>query len=287
MEFTTEMIKYLESLAEQYPTIQAASTEVINLNAILTLPKGTEHFVSDIHGEHESFLHVLKNCSGVIRRRIDQIFGNTITIKERKSLATLIYYPEQKLHSILKSIENEDEWYRITLYRLIKICRSVSSRYTRSKVRKALPHDFAYIIEELLHEQEDVKNKQEYYTSIIETIIYIGRADAFIIALAKLIQRLAVDRLHVIGDIFDRGPGAHLILDSLMHYHSVDFQWGNHDILWMAAAGGSDAAIANVVRISLRYANLDTIENGYGITLMPLAAFAIETYKDDPCSNFG
>lgn len=279
-------VKYLKLLSNQYPTIASACTEIINLQAILNLPKGTEHFLTDIHGEYEPFIHVLKNASGVIKRKITDIFGTSLRQSDIKSLATLIYYPEQKLELMLKDEENIEDWYKITLYRLIEICRRVSSKYTRSKVRKALPWDFSYIIEELLHEQPDRLDKEEYYNEIIQTIIRIGRADEFIIALSKLIQRLVVDRLHIVGDIFDRGPGAHIIMDTLMDYHSVDIQWGNHDILWMGAASGSDACIATVVRICARYANLDTIEDGYGINLLPLATFAIDFYKNNDCLAF-
>lgn len=283
---TENNLKYLNLLAQQYGTINEASTEIINLQAILNLPKGTEHFLTDIHGEYEPFIHVLKNASGVIKRKIEDIFGNTMSEREKKSFATLIYYPEQKLDIVLKQEKNINDWYKISLYRLIEICRYVSSKYTRSKVRKALPKDFSYIIEELLHEEPDRVDKHEYYGEIIKTIIDIDRAREFIIALSKLIQRLVIDRLHIIGDIFDRGPGADIIMDTLVNYHSVDIQWGNHDILWMGAASGSRVCIANVVRICTRYANLDTIENGYGINLLPLATFAMEVYKDDPCENF-
>lgn len=279
-------LKYLNLLAQQYSTINEASTEIINLQAILNLPKGTEHFLTDIHGEYEPFLHVLKNASGVIKRKIEDVFGNALGESDKKSLATLIYYPEQKLDIVLKEEKNINDWYKISLYRLIEICRYVSSKYTRSKVRKALPKDFSYIIEELLHEEPDRVDKHEYYGEIINTIIDIDRAREFIIALSKLIQRLVIDRLHIIGDIFDRGPGADIIMDTLTNYHSVDIQWGNHDILWMGAASGSEVCIANVVRICTRYANLDTIENGYGINLLPLATFAMEFYKNDPCENF-
>jgi fructose-1,6-bisphosphatase-3 len=279
-------LDYLKLLARQYPSIQAASTEIINLNAILNLPKGTEHFISDIHGEYEAFLHVLKNGSGSIRRKIDEVFADTLLEKEKRSLATLIYYPEQKLPLILRDVAHEDEWYRIIFFRLIRLGRVVASKYTRSKVRKALPEDFAYIIEELLHEQESIDNKHEYYNSIIETIISTGRAREFIIAMAELIQRLTIDHLHVIGDVYDRGPGAHIIMDRLMAYHSVDIQWGNHDILWMAAAAGSEAALANIIRLSLRYSNIETLENGYAISLLPLASFAVDVYGDDPCEQF-
>lgn len=279
-------LKYLQLLSKQYPNIASACTEIINLEAILNLPKGTEHFLSDIHGEYEAFTHVLKNASGVIKRKIDDIFGTSLRESEKKDLCTLIYYPEQKIEITLKTETNIDDWYKITLYRLIEICKNLSSKYTRSKVRKALPPDFEYIIEELLHEQSGILNKKEYYSGIIKTIIEIERAKEFIIAISKLIQRLAVDRLHIIGDIFDRGPGAHIILDSLMSYHSLDIQWGNHDILWMGAAAGSEACIANVLRICTRYANLDIIEDGYGINILPLATFALEFYKNDPCKDF-
>lgn len=281
-----EDLRYLKLLASKYPTIPDACTEIINLQAILNLPKGTEHFLTDIHGEYESFTHVLRNASGVIKRKINDIFGNSLREIEKKELATIIYYPEQKLDLALREEADIDDWYKITLHKLIKICRTISSKYTRSKVRKALPPDFAYIIEELLHEQQNTFNKQEYYNGIIQTIIKIGRAKEFIVAISNLIQRLTIDRLHILGDIYDRGPGAHIILDNLMHYHSIDIQWGNHDILWMGAAAGSESCIANVLRISTRYANLDTVEEGYGINLLPLATFALDFYKDDPCKSF-
>jgi fructose-1,6-bisphosphatase-3 len=281
-----EQLKYLLLLSKQYPTIADACTEVINLQAILNLPKGTEHFLSDIHGEYESFNHVLKNASGVIKRKITDLFGNSLTSKDIKSLATLIYYPEQKLELMLKDEYNIEDWYKITLYRLIEICRFVSLKYTRSKVRKALPKDFSYIIEELLHEKPDIQDKEKYYSEIIKTIIKIDRANEFIIALSKLIQELVVDRLHIIGDIFDRGPGADIIMETLSNYHSVDIQWGNHDILWMGAAAGSEACIATAIRLSARFGNLDTIEDGYGINLLPLATFSMDFYNDDQCLNF-
>lgn len=278
--------KYLRLLAKGYPTIAAASTEIINLEAILNLPKGTEHFLSDVHGEYEPFIHVLRNGSGVVKRKIEDIFGNSLMDNEKKSLATLVYYPEQKLEIVLKEQKNINDWYKITLYRLIELCRYVSSKYTRSKVRKALPKDFTYVIEELLHEQVGGVDKQQYYDRIISTIIDIGRANEFIIALSKLIQRLVIDRLHIIGDIYDRGPRPDIILDTLMQYHSVDIQWGNHDILWMGAAAGVKACIANVLRISARYSNLDIIEDIYGINLLPLATFALRYYNDDSCEQF-
>ncbi len=283
---TTPDLHYLDLLAQQVPTIQAAATEIINLSANLQLPKGTEHFLSDIHGEFEAFDHVLRNASGAIKRRLDETFANQMTDGERRALATLIYYPEQKLSLMLETVADPDELYRITLFRLIRLCRVVSSKYTRAAVREALPADFAYVIEELLHEQEGILNRQEYYQSIVETIIEIGRARPFIVALAELIQRLAVARLHIIGDIYDRGPGAHRIVDKLMAYHAVDIQWGNHDIVWMGAAAGSDACIANVIRICLRYANMETLQDGYAISLLPLASFAVEVYANDPCHQF-
>ncbi len=284
--FDEVSLNYLRLLSRQYPTIDLASTEIINLQAILNLPKGTEHFLSDVHGEYESFNHVLKNASGVIKRKIDDIFGTSLRESEKKSLATLVYYPEQKLDLIAKTEPDLDDWYRITLFRLIQLCKVVSSKYTRSKVRKALPQNFGYILEELIHEDVDTLNKQEYYNNIIETIINLDRAKAFIISISKLIQRLSIDRLHIIGDIYDRGPGADIILNTLMEYHSVDIQWGNHDMVWMGAASGSEACICNVLRVSSRYSNLHTIEESYGINLLPLATFAMEFYKDDPCKKF-
>ena len=277
--------RYLTLLSKQYPTIASACTEIINLQAILNLPKGTEHFLSDIHGEYESFNHVLRNGSGNIKRKINEVYGDIMSEKEIKSLATLIYYPEQKLEIIHKQEEDMDDWYRITIYRLVVICRKAAFKYTRMKVRKALPKEFAYIIEELMHKGPE-EDKEEYYSEIINTIIKIGRADEFIIAMAKLIQRLVIDRLHIVGDIFDRGPGADKVMDTLMNYHTVDMQWGNHDVLWMAAASGSEASIATVIRICARYANLDTIEDGYGINMLPLATFALEHYGDDECIQF-
>lgn len=279
-------LRYLRSLAHQYPTIAAASTEIINLQAILNLPKGTEHFLTDIHGEYEQFNHVLKNGSGSVKRKIDEEFGNTLSSKDKKSLATLIYYPKEKLDIILKEEENIEDWYKITLHRLVQITKRVSSKYTRSKVRKALPKDFAYIIEELITEKAEIQDKEAYYNEIIHTIIRIDRAPEFIIALSNLIQRMVIDHLHIVGDIFDRGPGPHVILDTLSGYHSVDIQWGNHDIVWMGAAAGHLACIANVIRMSARYGNLDTLEEGYGINLIPLATFALETYSDVNCDTF-
>lgn len=279
-------LPYLSLLAREYPSIQAASAALITLSAQLDLPKGTEHFLSDIHGEYEAFRHALKNGSGSIRRKIEEIFADTLAEAEKRTLATLIYYPEQKLPLILESVADEAGWYRMTLSRLLKICRTVASKYLQTQVSAFLPEHFAAIIQELLQEQESSEDRHAYYQGIIETIISTGAAQAFIIALAELIQRLTIARLHIIGDIYDRGPGAHLIMDTLLDYHEVDIQWGNHDILWMGAAAGSEACIANVIRICLRYANLETLENGYAISLLPLASLAIDQYGNDPCRPF-
>lgn len=279
-------LKYLKSMAKQYPTIASAATEIINLQAILNLPKSTEHFLTDIHGEYEQFNHVLKNGSGSVRRKIDEEFGNTLSNKDKKSLATLIYYPEEKLDLVQQTEENIEDWYKITLYRLVQITKRVSSKYTRSKVRRALPSDFAYIIEELINEKAEVQDKEAYYNEIIHTIIRIGRAPEFIVALSYLVQRLVIDHLHIVGDIYDRGPGPHMIMDTLRQYHSVDVQWGNHDVVWMGAACGNTACMANVIRFSARYGNLDILEEGYGINLIPLATFALETYNDVNCDAF-
>lgn len=279
-------LRYLELLSQSFPTIADASTEIINLQAILHLPKGTEHFLADIHGENEAFQHVLKNASGNIKRKVNELFGNTLRENEKRDLCTLIYYPEQKLKIVRTAEKDIYDWYHITLHQLVKVCRDVSSKYTRSKVRKALPKDFSYIIQELLHESTEESNKVAYYNGIIDTIVSTGRADDFIIALANVIQRLIIDQLHILGDIYDRGPGAHIIMDTMARYHSWDIQWGNHDILWMGACAGNNACICNVIRLSLRYANLVTLEEGYGINLVPLATFAMETYGDDPCEEF-
>ncbi len=278
--------RILELLAQNFPTIQAASTEIINLEAILNLPKGTEHFVADIHGEYEAFRHILKNASGNIKRKVKELFSATMRESEIRELCSLIYYPRPKLE-IVKSQESDlSNFYQITLNQLVKVCRSVSSKYTRSKVRKALPKAFAYIIEELLHETPDDIKKQAYFNRIVETIIITGQADEFIVTLCNVIQRLSIDQLHILGDIYDRGPGAHLIMEMLAEYPNFDIEWGNHDILWMGAAAGNMQCIANVLRVSLRYANMTTLEEGYGINLVPLVTFAIETYGDDPCECF-
>ena len=279
-------LRYLQLLANSFPTIADASTEIINLQAILNLPKGTEHFLADLHGAFPAFQHVLKNASGNIKRKVNELFGNEVRESQKRELCTLIYYPEQKLELVKQTEKDIDDWYHITINQLVKVCRDVSSKYTRSKVRKALPHDFSYIIQELLHERTDDIDKAAYVKGIIDTIIDTGRADDFIITISNVIQRLAIDKLHILGDIFDRGPGAHLILDLLKNYKNWDIQWGNHDILWMGAAAGNDACICNVIRLSLRYANLTTLEEAYGINLVPLATFALDTYQDDPCTEF-
>ncbi|MBQ7539897.1 MAG: fructose-1,6-bisphosphatase [Bacteroidaceae bacterium] len=279
-------LRYLSLLAHDYPNVPAVTTEIINLEAILHLPKPTEHFMADLHGENEAFHHILRNASGDIKRKVREHYGNTLRDKELKDLCTLIYYPEQKLELIKKEESDLDDYYQTTLNQLVSICRDVSSKYTRSKVRKSLPEEFAYIIEELLHETSDGHNKQEYFSVIIRSIIETKRADQFIIALCDLIKRLAVDQLHILGDIFDRGPGAHLILDTLCRFHHLDIEWGNHDMLWMGAAAGNSACLASVLRLSLRYANTRTSEDGYGISLVSLATFAMEVYGDDPCELF-
>ncbi len=281
-----ENLSILNLLSKQYPTLDSAINEIINLQAILKLPKGTEHFLSDIHGEHEAFIHVLRNGSGVIRSKIDEVFPFSLTEKDKDSLATLIYYPEEKLEIQRNCNDDLCNWYRVTLYRLVEILKVVASKYTRSKVRKSIAPGFVYIIEELLNEQGNTKDKLQYYYGIINSIIEMDSADSFIIAICNLIQRLSIDKLHIIGDIFDRGPGAEKVMDTLINYHSVDIQWGNHDIVWIGAAAGSLACIANVLRIGLRYGNITTIEQGYGINLRPLVTFALEYYKDDPCIHF-
>jgi len=279
-------MRLLELLSQTFPNAESASTEIINLEAIMNLPKGTEHFVADVHGENEAFLHILRNASGNIKRKVNELFGKTMTKKEVAELCTLIYYPEQKLE--MKEAQERDlsEFYSHTLYQLIQVCRSVSSKYTRSKVRKTLPRQFAYIIEELMHENPEDGNKEAYFKRIIETIIQTGQSQNFIIAISQVIQRLIIDQLHILGDIFDRGPGAHIIMDYLLTRDNFDIEWGNHDALWMGAAAGNDCCIANVLRLSLRYANMTTLEDGYGINLLPLATFAMEKYSDDPCLRF-
>lgn len=283
-------LKYLKLLAKSFPTEQAACTEIINLEAILNLPKGTEHFITDLHGENEAFEHVLRNGSGVIRQKVEMIFGATLTETEIRELCTLIYYPEDKIRAVRSTLRTRarmQEWYRVMLMRIIQVMAVCSSKYTRSKVRKALPKEYSYIVEELLHEWiEDNQNKRRYMMSIVDTIIATGRADHFIATICNVIHRLVIDSLHIIGDIYDRGPGAHLIMETLCNYHNYDIQWGNHDVVWMGAAAGSRACVANVLRMCFRYANLSTLEDGYGINLLPLTTFAMETYADDPCTLF-
>ncbi len=284
--FDENELRYLKLLSKSFPTIAEACTEIMNLQAILNLPKGTEHFLTDIHGEYEAFRHVLKNASGSIERKINDEFGDTLRESVKRDLCTLICYPEERL-AIVKSREDDiDEWYLVTLIQLVKMCQRVSVKYTRSKVRKALPPKYSYIIEELMHESLSDPNKQAYLNNILSNIIELDRADDFIITLCDVIQRLVIDSLHIVGDIYDRGPGAHIVMETLMNYHDVDIQWGNHDILWMGAAVGNISCIANVIRICLRYGNLRILEDGYGINLVPLATFAMEAYGNDPCDAF-
>ena len=278
--YKPEELHYLQLLSRQYPTVQAAGTEIVNLQAILNLPKGTEHFISDIHGEYEAFQHIINSCSGVIKEKLDELYGNSLSKRDRDELATLIYYPEEKLELISKYTDDIEEWYRITMHRLIGLCRHVAAKYTRSKVRKALPVSYAYIINELMNINHEEPEKKDYYENIITTIINTRQADDVITAISESIKRLAVDHLHIVGDIFDRGPRADIVMDELCAHHSVDVQWGNHDILWMGAARGSRTLVATVLSNSIHYNNLDVIETGYGISLRPLSIFANEVYKD-------
>ena len=280
-------IDYLTLLSQQYPTVKKASREIIELQSRQKLPKQTEHFMSDIHGEYESFLHILKNASGIIKDKITTIYGRTLSEHDRLILATLIYYPKQKLEIIKQEAEDLEDWYRITIYRLVEICRVFASKQTRATIREFLPETFGAIIDELIHANTDYgSDKTDYYNETISTIVELGQADDFIVEISMLIQTLAIGRLHIIGDIFDRGPRADIILDTLINYHSLDIQWGNHDVQWMGAAAGSLACIANVVSISTKYSNFDCLEDGYGINMRPLTVFALETYADDPCECF-
>ncbi len=281
-----EHLHYMEQLSEMYPTINKAAAEIINLQAIVNLPKGTEHFLSDIHGEYDAFSHVLKNGSGAVRKKIEDVFGMALSDRDKAGLATLIYYPKKKMELIKQTENDMDLWYKVTLYRLIEVCKTVSSKYTRSKVRKALPEDYAYVIEELITEKPEVLNKEAYYEAIVNTVVELGQAEQLIVVLCELIQQLVVDHLHVLGDIYDRGAGSHLIMDKLCKYHSLDIQWGNHDIIWMGAAAGNLACVATVIRNSIRYGNIDLLEEGYGINMLPLATFAMRVYADDPCERF-
>lgn len=278
-------LKYLELLAKEYPTAEAVSTEIINLSAIRSLPKGTEYFFSDLHGEYEAFLHLLKSASGMIRSKIDMIFGKTLNTSAREELASLIYYPEQRMKLLRADGELDDEWRKLTIYRLIQVCEAVSAKYTRSRVRKRMPQEFSYVLDELLNVTEDI-NKDFYYEEIIHSILDTGIADSFITALCYLIQSLSIDQLHIIGDIFDRGPRADIILDELIRFEKVDIQWGNHDISWMGAASGNRALMANVVRIATSYNSFDQLEDGYGINLRALSEFAGRVYQEDPCTYF-
>ena len=272
-------IKYLKLLKQNYSTSQSVIREIINLSAIINLPKGTEFFLSDIHGEYEAFLHIMNNCSGVIKEKVDLIFKDVLSEFDRQELCTLIYYPREKMTILSETGRIDDDWYTMTLNYLIQLAKLLSSKYTRSKVRKALPEDYAYIIDELLHAQKNEDtNKVSYHRHILQTIIDLDDADEFIIALSALIKRLAVDHLHIVGDIFDRGGSADKIIDLLMNYHSLDIEWGNHDILWMGAACGNDACICNVIRNNLKYGNVEILENAYGISLRPLMLFGMSKY---------
>ena len=277
--------RYLELLAKEYPTAASAAAEIINLSAIRSLPKGTEYFFSDMHGEYEAFLHMLRSASGMIKNKIDMVLGKTVPNAERERLATLIYYPEKEIKRLTAADEITDEWRRLTIYRLIIVLEAVSAKYTRSRIRKRVPRDLVYILDELLNVTDDV-NKDFYYDEIINTILDTQIAEEFIAALCRTIQALSIDMLHIIGDIYDRGPRADIIMDELMKFHDIDIQWGNHDISWMGAAAGNQALIANVIRISMRYNNFDILEDGYGLNLRALAVFAAETYKDDECALF-
>ncbi len=285
--FTQEQLRYLKLLSKQYPTVQAASTEIIRLQSILNLPKGTEHFMSDIHGEHDAFLHILNSCSGEVKEKLKEIFGNSLSQRDRNDLATLIYYPKAKLELVTDSEEDLEEWYRITLHRLIQVCRFVPIKHTRNYVREQTPAGYRDILDELIHVRDEDGSKKYYFENLINTIISIGQAANVIHAICSTIKPLTVDHLHIVGDIFDRGPRADIVMDSLMECHQVDIQWGNHDILWMGAASGSRTLVATVLSNSIRYNNLDVIETGYGISLRPLAIFANEVYRncDTSCFN--
>ena len=284
--FTAEQLRYLQLLSQQYPTVQDASTEIIRLQSILNLPKGTEHFMSDIHGEYDAFLHILNSCSGEVKEKLKEIFGTSLSQRDRNDLATLIYYPKSKLELVAQTEEDMEEWYRITLHRLIQVCRFVSIKHTRHKVRSVTPEDYREILDELIHVRDEDGSKRYYFENLIDTIISIGQASSVIQAICTTIKALTVDHLHIVGDIFDRGPRADIVMDSLMSHQSVDIQWGNHDILWMGAASGSRTLVATVLSNSIRYNNLDVIETGYGISLRPLSIFANEFYRDCDTSCF-
>ncbi|SCZ78633.1 fructose-1,6-bisphosphatase [Acidaminobacter hydrogenoformans] len=281
-------LEYLKLLSKQYPSVDAVSTEIVNLSAIILLPKGTEHFLADIHGEDEAFDHVLRNASGVVKRKIDDVFMGTLSEAEKKSLATLVYYPREKLEleKAARSDQSLAAWHEVMMLQLVQLCRQAAYKYTRSKVRKAIPEGFQYIIEELLHENEDDPMKQGYYQGILDSLLDIGRAEDFIVAIAELIRKLVVDHLHIIGDIYDRGKGAHLVMDTLRRQHTVDIQWGNHDVLWIGAACGSDVCMADAIRVSLRYGNLETLQEGYGLNLSPLVRLALDKYSGSYAPTF-
>lgn len=278
-------LKYLQLLAKEYKNIEAVSGEIVNLGAKTTLPKGTEFFFSDLHGEHEAFLYLLRSASGIIKAKIDSVFGKFVTEEEREQLANLIYYPKRYLNNLKLSGQKLIEWQKLTIYRLILVCQSVSSKYTRMKVRSKMPEEFLDIFDELLNVNSDV-DKEQYYEAMIASIVSVEISDKFIIAICQLIRSISVDSLHIIGDIFDRGPRADIIMEELIHFHDADIQWGNHDISWMGSVTGNRALIANVVRMAVSYNNFDVLEDGYGINLRALSVFASEVYKDDPCSIF-
>ena len=280
-------LKYLQLLSKSFPTAAKATTEIVNLSAILNLPKATEVFASDIHGEYAAFIHLLRNGSGSVRMKIEDAFGDELSDAEKKSLATLIYYPQEKMEVVLPTVEDKDEWYATTILRLVEVCKHSAGKYTRSKVRKAIPADYAYIIGELMTESNLAVDKQAYYKAIIDAVVQTGSAGSLIEAMCRLIKQLSIDHLHLVGDVYDRGPSPHLIMDVLMRFHSLDIQWGNHDVVWMGAALGQRGCIAHVVRNCARYGNLSVLEDAYGINILPLASFALEAYKDDPCVAFG
>ena len=279
-------LAYLKLMSREYPTLESASSEIVNLMAICGLPKGTEYFFSDLHGEYEAFIHLLRSSSGIIREKIKETFGHIISEEDEIQLANLIYYPDRQIAKLKQEQNYTEDWQRIALYRLVQICKEVSSKYSRSKVRKKMPPEFAYAIDELLHVDYNDDNKKVYYSEIIRSIIDTQMADSFIIALCRLIQNLTIDNLHIIGDIFDRGPRADIIMEELMQFHDVDIQWGNHDISWMGASTGNPACICNVLRIAISYNGFDVLEDGYGINIRPLSMFAAKVYSDDPCERF-
>lgn len=286
MQYSDEHLRYLRLLSQKYQTVAAAASEIIRIEALLRLPKGTEHFMSDLHGEHEAFVHILNSASGVIREKIDTVLGPDVPAEERAELATLVYYPNQKLPELKARQPDLHAWYRLTLLRLIDLCRFVSSKHTRDHVRRCLPQNCGYILDELLHAHFEDHDKDQYYGEIIESILRYDRADAYIVRFCEVIKRLAVDRLHIVGDLFDRGPRPDRILDSLMAHHQVDIQWGNHDVVWMGAAAGSPLCIMTVLKTTLAYNNLDTLEGGYGISLRQLERFAQSTYADSDVSRW-